>query len=114
MTIIICPTCESHLIEQDKRGKLDCLMCADNFALEDAKIGYMSYSQIYKWMRENKPHELGGVKEQPEPKQKTYKQRIVEETIYQVEQENKMAVRGQEDGRKSYLKMVESLKKREV
>jgi len=58
MTLIHCPTCNTYLVEPDKNNRLDCLKCEDNFAFEDAKIGYANYTQIVEKLLEHHPEQL--------------------------------------------------------
>jgi uncharacterized Zn finger protein (UPF0148 family) len=46
MLIIICPTCGSDLVEEGRNGRIDCLKCADDFELGDAKYKYIKLSEV--------------------------------------------------------------------
>lgn len=46
MTVVICPTCNSDLIEPNKHGRLDCIFCGDDFTVADAKVQEVSMSEI--------------------------------------------------------------------
>jgi uncharacterized Zn finger protein (UPF0148 family) len=70
MLLIICPKCRSDLVEEGKNGRIDCLKCADEFELVDAKYKYTKLSEIE-----------GAPKIDP-PKAKKFKQKTIDQTKY--------------------------------
>ena len=46
MLVMLCPFCESHLLEIEKEDKLYCLKCAYTFQKNESKFRNMNYSEV--------------------------------------------------------------------
>lgn len=53
MVVVICPTCETDLIEKETQG-LHCLMCGDEFQVFDAHVKEVCMEDLYKRLLEHK------------------------------------------------------------
>ena len=118
MLIMTCPTCKTHLIEESKSRRIDCLKCGDEFSFLDAEYRYMSYTEIYHAMREIHPEKIPGVKEKSDKQarqEKIEKVQAVLEAIKRREEEDK-AMEAKEieagalSGREECLEVVRELR----
>ena len=89
MLLLICPTCQSDLVEEGRNGRIDCLRCGDDFEFVDSKYKYVKLTAI---------REL--TKSQPETK------KIEIEVETPVE-----PIMSNGEGRAEYLQVVENYKK---
>ena len=58
MLVVICPECETYLVEHGKKGKIDCMKCGAEFdSLQQEK--YIPIDELYEILKErNKKIEI--------------------------------------------------------
>lgn len=47
MTVIICPACDSDLVETGKHHPLECVRCGNEFDTADAKVQEVGMEALY-------------------------------------------------------------------
>jgi uncharacterized Zn finger protein (UPF0148 family) len=96
MLVVICPSCETYLVEHGKKGKIDCMMCGLEFdSMQEEK--YIPIDQLYHILHEK------------------FKQREVEKATLRYKaqttiQQNKLSTFTQQNNAKMIQELKEKLK----
>lgn len=96
MLVVICPQCESYLVEHGRKGKVDCLKCGNEFeSLQKEK--YIPMDRLYQILNEK------------------FKQREVEKATLRYKpqmtiQQNKLSTFTQQNNAKMIAELKEKLK----
>ena len=85
MLLIICPTCQSDLVEESHNENIDCLRCGDEFSFLNAKYKHAKLTEV---------REIT----QPEPVKKIEIETPAEPTL------------GDGKGREEYLQIIKEFK----